>query len=602
MVQASSFNSIPALYFGLVEKRSDITLFTKRQGKKYHSYTWRESGEKVKRVAAGLIRSGLEPGDRVALMADNGPNYAFCDLAIQAAGCTVVPIYTTLAANEILHILENSETKLIIVGVTAAVPRVEEAMASMDAPPDWLLISKAEAAEIEGAKRLSAFLKKAMDEDEVQAIAERTTNLKKDDLSCIIYTSGTTGPPKGVMLSHGNLIANVEASLEAIPLAEGHLVLSFLPLSHTFERSMGFYAAMTIGASIHYARSLATVAQDFAECSPSVAMCVPRFLEKLHDKAMTAMNSAKPMARKIALTALSLRKEEVRRRREGRRVPLWMRALSNPSLRVLKPIRDKLGGRLYFLVSGGAALAVTLWDFFEAVGITVIQGYGLTETSPVISVNRLDNNRPASVGLPLCNLQVRLGKDDEVEVAGPSIMKGYWKNEKATNEVIEEGGWFKTGDIGSIDDAGFLYITDRKKDIIVNASGKNIAPQNIESALCLNTLVEFACVLGEGRNILGVLISPCMEVLESFAEDRGIATTELAKLREEPTVVSAFQEIVDKVNGNLASYERIARFRITCAPFTREGGELTPTMKVRRKEIMKLRADEIDALFDTDSK
>ncbi|MFH2002337.1 MAG: AMP-binding protein, partial [Planctomycetota bacterium] len=451
MRDASSFNSIPAMFNALAEKRKTLPLFRKRYGKELHTCTWHDAREQVQRIAAGLIRIGLEHGDRVAIMADNGLCYSFCDLAIQAIGCIVVPIYTTLAAGEIRHIITDSGSRLIIVGVEAGVPRVKEALASVETPPEWMLMRKAEACSSGDDHLLSTLMETEPGDEELRLVEERTAGLNHDDLSCIIFTSGTTGPPKGVMLSHGNLLFNVEASLHAIPLQEGDLVLSFLPMSHVFERSMGFCAALAVGATIHYARSLATVTHDFAECAPSTAMTVPRFLEKLHDRALSAIQTAKPLTRNVARAALALRMKEVKKKRLGERVPLWVNAFSRPARRVLKPIRDNLGGRLKFLVSGGAALSVDLWDFFEAVDITVIQGYGLTETSPVITVNRLDRNRPASVGLPLHNVQVRLAEDFEIEVKGPSIMKGYWNNEKATRDVFTDDGWFKTGDIGSID-------------------------------------------------------------------------------------------------------------------------------------------------------
>jgi long-chain acyl-CoA synthetase len=402
------------------------------------------------------------------------------------------------------------------------------------------------------------------------------------------------------MLTHGNILSNVEAALEVLPLDPEDLFFSFLPMSHVFERSMGHYAVLGVGASIFYARSLGTVIRDIADARPTIAMVVPRFLEKFQQRILEAFDQAKPPFRQIVKAALAVRLKAAKRKSRLQPVSLPLRALSGMALKAgLHRVREKLGGRLRFFVSGGAALSEKLWEFFDAAGVRVIQGYGLTETSPVISVNPLDRNKPGSVGLPVKNMSVRIAPDGEIEVSGPSVMQGYWHLPEQTRDTFTQDGWLKTGDIGRIDEEGYLYITDRKKDIIVSLSGKNIAPQNIENALCMDPLVEFACVLGEGKRHLGAILSPDVEALMARHPDLKAKEREPAELAKDQGVVLRYQEIVDRVNRTLPPHERIARFRLAERPFSREGGELTPTLKVRRRQVEKLHADTVEALFRT---
>jgi long-chain acyl-CoA synthetase len=593
----SKIASLPAMFAARVDACGEAILFRKRYGTELRTCTWNEAFDKVMRIASGLVRMGFQRGDRAAVMAENGIQLALCDLAVQAAGGVVVPIYTTLATGEIRHILENSDCSIFFAGKKAALPQVQEALEGMDTPPMLVALREVENEKDLDAQSLSAMIETKPVQEELDELETRIARLQREDLSSIIYTSGTTGPSKGVMLTHGNIIANVECALEAVPLEERDTTLSFLPMSHSFERTLGYFAMIAAGATIHYARSLATVAQDFAEASPTVALVVPRFMEKLYQRAKGAVNDAKPLQRFMAKTALHIRTQRARKIRRNERVPFWITLLSRPAETVLKKIRDRLGGRLRFLASGGAAMNVEVWDFFEAVGITVLQGYGLTETAPVVAVNRLERNKPESVGPPIRDVSVRIADDGEIEVAGPNIMKGYWKNPEETAKVFTGDGWFRTGDIGRVDGDGYLYITDRKKDIIVSASGKNISPQNIENALCLDPLIEFACVLGEGRNSLGALLSPNSEALAMCAREMGILEDDPEALAQDSRVIDVFKEVIARVNRSLAPYERINRFRLAERPFSQEGGELTPTMKVRRKIIQELHADEIRKLF-----
>lgn len=591
-------SSLPALFMHRAEERGGAVLFRKRHNDELVTITWEQALDKMRRIAAGLVRWGLKPGDRVATMAENGPELSLCDLAIQTAGGVVVPIYTTSTAEQIRYILAHSECSFIFFGKPSFQPRIENALSSMEAPPAQILMEDIDEPLAASVQALNALLEEPPTREELGEVEKRMAALERGDLSVIIYTSGTTGPPKGVMLTQGNILANVEAALLTLPLNQEDVFLSFLPMSHSFERSMGHYAVLAAGAQIHYARSLGTVPKDFLEAAPTVAMVVPRFLEKIHQRVRYALKEKSLPVKLLLHAVLSLGLKKARRERAGEPVPILLQWITRAAERtVLKKLQDRLGGRLRFLVSGGAALSVELWDFFTAAGIRVLQGYGLTETSPVVSVNPLQKNKPESVGPPIENMSVRCAPDGEIEVSGPSLMKGYWKQPEATAAMFTGDGWLKTGDVGKIDEEGYIYITDRKKDIIVSSSGKNIAPQNIENTLCMDGLVEYACILGDGQRYLGALISPNLEVLAVRLESQGIDVRDPALLAEDPRVVNLYQGIIDRVNRHLPPHERILRFRLVKRPFSQEGGEITPTLKVRRKQIQTLYGDEIDSLF-----
>lgn len=601
-------DSIPEVFFSIADsfaKESTATgeaggaegriLFYRRERRELSSMTWDEVARRVRHMAAALIGRGLERGARVALMADSGPLWAVADLAVQAAGGVVVPIYCTSSDSTIQHIVNDSKAALFLAGTGRYLDRVApllEAAGTITA----VLLDDAPA-ESSSALDLDTFLGPAPDEHEQKAVEARIAALGRDQIATMIYTSGTTGPPKGVLLSHGNLLANLEACLRLFQVEKDDLFLSILPLSHSYERTAGFLTPLLAGATIHFAQSAATLGRDIVEARPTMVLVVPRLLEKLRYKIVSTLSTTGGIRGRLARWALDRRLDAARQLAAGRKPGLLTRLGARLALGVIGPsVKAELGGRLRCFCSGGAPLSNEVWAFFHAIGVTVIQGYGLTETSPVISCNPPGGVRPGSVGVPLDNVEVAIATDGEILVRGPSVMAGYHDLPEATAEAIDGEGFFYTGDVGFVDEKGYLFITDRKKDIIVSAAGKNIAPQNVENRLCGGEYIEYACVFGEGENFLGAILSPDLEAVKRYADEKGIDEEDDALLTH-PDVAALFQVEVETANASLAVYERIARHHVVDVPFSTEGGEITTTLKVRRRFLTEKYAAEIEELF-----
>ena len=590
--------SLPQTFRERAEGNGETVLFRKRLSKKLLSVTWAEAINGVDRFGVALIRDGFDFGDRAAVMADNGPDWAIADFAIQAAGGIVVPVYCTSSKEQIEHVLRDSGASCFFVGSKRHLSRVLPILEQLPDPPRVVLLDGTPGDDTAALDK-AVFLGDSPTAREREVLKKRTAALSTDDTSALIYTSGTTGPPKGVLLTQGNILSNLRAGSALFSLGEGDVFLSLLPLSHSFERTWGFYFPVLSGAVVHFAQSAGTLSRDLIEARPTVAMVVPRFLEKIRQKIQAGLEALPGLKGAIARRALDLRIAAARHRVAGRRPPLLVTggaALSGPLIG--NRFREKLGGRTRILVSGGAALSPEVWAFFSAIGIRVVEGYGLTETSPVISCNPPYHEKPGSVGIPLDSLDVKTAPDGEILARGPSIMKGYYNNPEATAEIIDEEGYLHTGDVGHFDDEGYLFITDRKKDIIVSAAGKNIAPQNVESTLCLSPLIDFACVLGEGENFLVAILSPDVDALRERAREEGIAAEDRVSLIAHPAVQAMFQAALDEANARLAAYERIFRFHVVTTPFSTDGGEITSTLKVRRRFITGGEyADTIEKLF-----
>jgi len=606
MKELAGFASIPEAFFARAKAltsdgagQEGRILFRKRLRRELAGMTWEEAADRVRHLAAALIRRGLERGARVALMADNGPLWAVTDLGVQAAGGIVVPVYCTNSESTIRHIVHDSDVAFFFAGTRRYLDRVSPLLEEKGSVAAVLLDEKLEGSS--NALDVETFLGPAPDSGEKKEVDKRIAALTRDQIATVIYTSGTTGPPKGVLLSHGNLLANIEAGLRMTGIGKDEVFLSILPMSHSFERTAGFLAPLLAGATIHFAQSVGTLARDIVEARPTLVLLAPRFLEKLRQKIASNFSTMSGAKGILARWALGIRLDAARRQAAGRRPGYLARLGARLSLKVIGPaIRDRFGGRLRLFLSGGAALSAEVWAFFEAIGVKICQGYGLTETAPAISINPPDAVNPTSVGRVLDNVEVKIAPDGEILARGPSIMKGYHNLPDATAEVIDGEGFFHTGDVGFIDEDGFLFITDRKKDIIVSAGGKNIAPQNVENTLCEGEYIEFASVFGEGENFLAAILSPDMDALKRYAGDEGIAAEDPDALVTHPRVAALFQAEVERANGSLAAYERIARHHVARVPFSVEGGEITTTLKVRRPFLSERYAAEIEKLFSRD--
>lgn len=571
-------------------------LWFKREGR-FHSITWGEFSGQVERAALALHHFGIRKGDRVGILSENRPEWAFADLGILSLGAASVPIYPTSSPKECHYILEHSEVTTLFLSTQEQLQKVKvlidqrklERVICFDGETSApRIFSWADFLETGRLAHLN-------NSDLYGQLIRRIT---REDLATLIYTSGTTGPPKGVMLTHGNFLSNCEGAREVLYLEEGEQSLSFLPLSHVFERMAGYYFMIQQGTSIAYAESMQTVPEDLLLVRPTVAASVPRLFEKMHAKIQETIQKGSPLKRKIFNWALKVGKETGPLRQCGKPLP-WGPQLRFELARLLvfKKLKQHLGGRIRFFISGGAPLSKELAEFFFAADVLILEGYGLTETSPVISVNRVKQFKFGTVGLPLSNVEVRIAPDGEILTRGPHVMKGYFKNEEATRETIRDG-WFYTGDVGEIDADGFLAITDRKKDLIITAGGKNISPQNIEGEILKDPLFAQAVAVGDRKPYVVALLVPNRSELERLAEAEGIRVRSWEELLGNKRIgMCVNQRIQDKMK-DFAPYEQIKYFHLLPREFTQEAGELTPTLKIKRRLVMERYSELIEAMYE----
>jgi long-chain acyl-CoA synthetase len=557
----------------------------------------REILERVRRIAIGLRAIGIGRGDRVAILSENRPEWALADWACVTSGVTDVPIYPTLPAEQLPYILTDSGAVAIFVSNTTQAEKL--ASVRNQSPNVKFVIAFDEAARSLADMTLADLEAKGAALDN----AERATSWREeanavapDDIATIIYTSGTTGAPKGVMLSHDNFHSNVTAAGDIVNVSKNDVALSFLPLSHIFER-MGDYWFWYMGASIAYVESIDLVPICMQEVRPTIAMSVPRLYEKMYARVLENALSGSALKKRIFFWARAVAERWADQKLAGRE-PTGILALQYAIAQklVFSKLRQRTGGRLRFFVSGGAPLAPEINKFFYAAGLIILEGYGLTETSPCIGVNTPQNFRIGTIGKPVNGVEVQIAPDGEILTRGPHVMKGYFNKPEATREAIDADGWFHTGDIGVIED-GFIKITDRKKDIIVTAGGKNIAPQPIENQVKTNKYVSQAVMLGDRRKFPIMLVVPNFEQLEKWAKQRNILWTDRAQLLQMPTIQAKMEKEVREQLAGLAKFETPKKIALLEHDFSIETGELTPTLKVKRRVIDKNHKARIDALY-----
>jgi long-chain acyl-CoA synthetase len=547
----------------------------------------------VRDAARGLRAMGIRRGDRVAILSENRPEWAVADHAILAAGAVTVPIYPTLLADQVEYILADSGAAAVLLSSPEQAAKVDAVRPRLPALRDVAVFD----GEASGARSWTALVARGA----AAPASDDLGQVDPSDLASLIYTSGTTGRPKGVMLAHGNFAHNVSACCDAIPFAAEDVCLSLLPLSHVYER-MVEYCYLWRGASIAYATSIDALAANMLEVRPTIVCAVPRLFEKLHLRLLD--QAAAAAAPRRALMLWAMRQAEACGARRSR-APDEPRRPWPPGLRlgrfvadrlVYARLRARLGGRLRFFISGSAPLGPEVARMFLGMGLPIVEGYGMTECSPVIAVNRIDDICIGSVGPPLQGLEVRIAGDGEVEVRGPSVMRGYWNNQAATREALQDG-WLLTGDIGRFDDHGCLVITDRKKEVLKTSGGKMVAPQPIENLLRADRFIGQAVVLGDRRNYLTALLVPNFDQIRSYAAIKGLPEAPMPDLLKHPRVLDLFERRLRAINERLARFERIRRFRLLERDLTVEAGEITPTLKPRRKVIAARYADVIDAMY-----
>ncbi len=589
------FPNLVTMFFTRARMQGDRPFLWHKQDGAWVSQSWRQSAEAVASLAAALKTVGLNPGDRVLLVSENRPEWCLSDLAIMAAGCITVPTYVTNTERDHIHILENSGARAVIVSdaklARTLLPAVlRSSQAHIVIGMEDLRIGQTGSARFYDWHRLIA--EHAPD----IAAAEAAATFQRDDLACIIYTSGTGGAPRGVMQHHGAILHNVYgASLvvsEDLGWSDDEVFLSFLPLSHAYEHTGGQYLPIGLGAQIYYAESLEKLAANIEETRPTLMVVVPRLFEVLRARIIKQVEKQGKVSNFLLGRAMSA----------GGRKAAGKRGLFDGPMDVvlgatLRPrIAKRFGGRIKAMVSGGAPLNPEIGVFFQSLGLTFLQGYGQTEAAPVISCNRPKVGlKMDTVGPPLANTEVRIAEDGEILVRGELVMHGYWRNEEETRRVLKDG-WLHTGDIGEIDGKGRIKITDRKKDIIINDKGDNVAPQKIEGMLTLQPEILQAMIAGDRRPHMVALLVPDPEWTQGFCAKSG-ANCNFAALAENPEYRAALSAAVERVNADLSVIERVRRFVIADAPFTIENEQLTPSLKIRRHIIKQLYGDRLNALY-----
>lgn len=552
------------------------------------SLNWNDVWAAARAACAGLGRLGLQRGMKVAIWSGNRPEWVAADIGALLAGGVTVPVYVTLAASEIRYILCDASARILVVENAELLARLDPVL--HECPELWGIVL------IEGEYKVRnpqsrqtvttlSELLKGEPCSETEA-GDLLSQLKGGNTATIIYTSGTTGFPKGVVLTHDNFLSNMKAVISSLPLSSEDTHLSFLPLCHVFERMCGYYLMCMARARIVYARSINTVAEDALKARPTFLMAVPRFYEKVHAKIYEKMLKASPLRKALAAWVMRVgRAANVKRSKPGGRLgPGLALAYALGDRLAYRKIRESLGGRIRFCISGGAPLAPEQAQFFAGLGILILEGYGLTETSPVISFNRVDHYKFGTVGLPLDNIEVRISDIGEILVKGPSVMQGYYHKPEETAAAIRDG-WFHTGDLGAIDAEGFLKITGRIKELLVLSGGKKIATAALEKEYETAPLVERCVLYGEGHHFLTALIVPKFEELERLAAGKGAAGTPRKELIALPWAREAIEQQVQTVRDRVAPFEQIKYFALLERDFTVEDGELTPTLKARRKII-----------------
>jgi long-chain acyl-CoA synthetase len=568
-----------------------------RRDGRWTALDYRELAERVHAVSIGLRELGVRDGDRVAILSENRPEWAITDYACLTARATDVPIYPTLPARQVQYILRDSGAVAAVVSTAAQLEKLRTIREHLPALRHVIALdADALGPDVLPFDELLACGRAALARHpgwRAHALAAAP-----DDLATLIYTSGTTGDPKGVMLTHGNVASNVTTCVGLFDFGQGDECLSFLPLSHIFERMFGHYSMFHAGVVINYAGSIDTVAADMKELRPTMMASVPRLYEKIFSRVLDAVRASPAPRRRIFAWARRVGEAWVERTLAGQPVPTMLSLQRRVADRlVFATLRARTGGRIRFFISGGAPLSPEIAKFFFAAGMPILEGYGLTETSPVMAVNTFGHTRLGTVGRPIPGVEIRIAPDGEIITRGPNVMRGYFEKPEATAAAIDPDGWFHSGDIGLLDADGYLRITDRKKDLIVTAGGKNIAPQPIENLAKSSKFVSNAVMLGDRRPFPIMLVVPNAEPLKAWAARHGLPANEMDHLCKLPEVHTKLEREVRKTLRDLAQFEMPKKFLLLPRDFSVEGGELTPTLKVRRRVVEERHKAAIEALY-----
>ncbi|MCE2395953.1 long-chain fatty acid--CoA ligase [Candidatus Poribacteria bacterium] len=583
-----------------IQQHGSKTALSHKVDKEYQDISYATLAERIKHFCLGLTELGLQKGDRVALLSENRPEWAITDLAILAGGGVTVPMFSTLTSAQVEYVVRDSGAKILCVSSERQLQKIKDWDANIPTNLQHIVIfDELQDDSVRTFDQVCELGQQVENGDQVyQQASEAVT---PDDLASIIYTSGTTGDPKGAMLTHSNFMSNIQAATGIVTLTPDDVFLSFLPLSHVFERMGGHYLPLSSGATIAYAESPFTIRQNMQEVRPTVMMSVPRVYEAMHERILNSVKEGSPTKQKIFHWSVGVG-SKVSQAIQHKKKPSSMLSLkaSIANKLVFEKLKAVTGGRLRFFVSGGAPLSKAIAEFFHAAGILILEGYGLTETSPVICVNRPDQWKFGTVGPVIPGIEVKIAEDGEILSRGPHIMQGYFNKPSDTAEAIDADGWFHTGDIGEIDEEGFLTITDRKKNLLILSNGKNVAPQPIENQLKQSPYISEIMLLGDQHRTITALIVPNYDAIKEFAAEQQLEAEDMSALLQTQEIQRLIRGEINQYSADFADFERVRMFTLMEEEFSEESGEMTPTLKLKRPVIMENHKAVINQMYGDD--
>lgn len=587
-------NNLVELFLGQTRRLNERTALRYKKEGRWVGITWKEWEREVKLLALGLVELGLQPKEKVSLLSENRPEWLYFDLATQAAGGILVSVYATLTAAEVRYINHDA---LVRFAVVEDVNQLEKVLSTVDSLPDLERIILIEGASDDSRVVTYSQLLQMGAEGDEKDLEQRYEAIEPHDVATYVYTSGTTGEPKGAMITHDNILFISASTLQVFEIKPSDSAISFLPLSHVYERVGGFYTALRAGIEISFAESIEKMTANLLEVRPTILCSVPRVLEKAHAAILAKTASGDMLTKTLFNWALAVGRKTSPFRLKGRKPPLLLRLKHRlAKLLVYDKIAGRFGGRLRFIAVAGAPMSREITEFFHALNIFVLEGYGMTENAAPVSLNTFDHVSFGTVGRPLPGVDLKIAPDGEILLRGRSVFAGYFGKPEETAEALE-GGWLHTGDIGDLDEDGMLRIVDRKKDIIVTSGGKNIAPQKIENMLIADPYINQIMVIGDNRKFLTAVISPAMDAVAQYAHEKGFEMPDRSGVVNHPEVNRLIQSRVDLVNKDLPRFEAIKYFRLLRDDLSQETGELTPTLKVKRKVVMGKYHDMIERMY-----
>jgi long-chain acyl-CoA synthetase len=601
MPVAVQFSTLTEMFDKVTKKYASIDrpIYMQKVGGKYVGTSYRQFRSDVEMFALGLASLGIQRGDHLSIISENRTEWIIADMAMMLIGAVDCPIYPTLTSKQIEFIFNDASVKIAVVSNQFQLNKVLKARHDVRSLKKIIVMAD----QIENAEDnvllFSDVIRMggAFAHENPSFIEHSLHQVKPSDIATIIYTSGTTGNPKGVMLTHNNLVFDATSAIQNIPFDHTDTLLSFLPLCHSFERIGGYTLGFAVGATVAFAESVDKVAENMLEVKPTIITTVPRLFERIYGKIKRSVEAGSPKKQKIFAWAIEVGKKYAAAKRRHTVTPGLRVAHHAAEKLVFEKIRSRTGGKMKFFVSGGAALSRDLGEFFEAIGIKILEGYGLSETSPVITINKYDDYKFGTVGRPIPGIEVSIASDGEILTRGQHVMVGYWNNKDATREIIDSDGWLHTGDIGVFDAEGFLMITDRKKHLFVSSGGKNIAPQPIENMFSQSKFIDQFILIGDRRMFLSALIVPDFDAVREYADTHKIAYKDINELVDHPDIYKAIEKDIGIIQKDLANYERVRKFMLLQKKLTIEDGEITPTMKVKRKAIEERYRDMIEKMY-----